>query len=68
LGACVGERVDGARLTGNTSAAMEFTFRLTWKHAFGGRLSSEPTLRAEFTQRGGRSIMTSCRIVGSPDL
>ena len=67
-GAFVGARVDGERLIGNTSAAMEFTFRLTWKDAFGGRLSSEPTFRAEFTKRGGRWTITSCRIVGSPNL
>jgi hypothetical protein len=54
--------VDGA------TATMEFAFRLTWKDAFGGRLSSRPVLRAEFVRTGGGWNMSSCRIIGSPRL
>jgi hypothetical protein len=47
---------------------MEFSFRLTWKDAFGGRLSSKPVFRAEFARNGSGWGMSSCRIVGSPRL
>ena len=47
---------------------MDFSFELSWKDAFGGRLSSQPTLRAEFDRTDKRWRMTSCRIVGSPRL
>ncbi|MGH7525629.1 MAG: Ig-like domain-containing protein, partial [Gemmatimonadales bacterium] len=64
----VGERIDGDRQIGLKSAQMEFSFRLTWKDAFGGRRSSQPHFRAEFTRIGDRWEMSSCRIVGSPKL
>jgi hypothetical protein len=66
--AAVGEKVNGERQIGQETAAMDFSFQLTWKDAFGGRLSSEPTLRAEFRRSGARWQMSSCRLVGSPRL
>jgi hypothetical protein len=47
---------------------MEFSFQLAWRDAFGGRLSSRPVFRAEFTRDGARWRLASCRIVGSPRL
>jgi hypothetical protein len=47
---------------------MEFGFRLAWKDAFGGRLASQPTFRAEFVKNDDGFDLTSCRIVGSPHL
>jgi eukaryotic-like serine/threonine-protein kinase len=66
--AVVGEQVEGSRKIGPTSASMEFSFRLSWKDAFGGHLTSEPVFRAEFARQGDRWNMSSCRIVGSPKL
>jgi uncharacterized protein YjdB len=64
----VGQREDGAQRVDGGTAAMEFSFRLTWKDAFGGRLSSRPVFRAQFTKNGNGWDMSSCRIVGSPKL
>jgi uncharacterized protein YjdB len=64
----VGERVDGARRIGLDAAMMEFSVRLTWKDAFGGRLASEPVFRAEFSRAARGWEMSSCRIVGAPNL
>jgi hypothetical protein len=64
----VGEREDGAQRLENGSATMEFGFRLTWKDAFGGRLSSRPVFRAEFTRSGEKLDLATCRIVNSPKL
>ena len=64
----VGEKVNGERRIGDERAAMDFSFQLSWKDAFGGRLSSQPTLRAEFNRSGDRWVMTSCRLVGSPKI
>jgi hypothetical protein len=47
---------------------MDFGFRMTWKDAFGGRLSSQPVFRAEFVRNGGSLVMSSCRIINSPRL
>jgi serine/threonine protein kinase len=66
--AVIGERVDGARQVGNTSAAVDFSFQLVWKDAFGGRLTSHPVFRAEFTKTGNEWEISSCRITGSPKL
>jgi uncharacterized protein YjdB len=66
--AAVGEREDGAQRIDSDSAAMDFSFRLTWKDAFGGRLSSRPIFRAEFARNGNSWDMASCRIIGSPKL
>jgi serine/threonine-protein kinase len=66
--AIVGERVDGARQFGTKTASMEFSFQLAWKDAFGGRLTSRPTFRAEFAKNRNEWEMSSCRIVGSPKL
>jgi uncharacterized protein YjdB len=66
--AVVGEKVNGERKIGREVATMDFSFELSWKDAFGGRLSSQPTLRAEFDRSGNRWRLTSCRIVGSPKL
>jgi hypothetical protein len=64
----VGNREDGSqRIDGGTST-MDFSFRLTWKDAFGGRLSSKPVFRAEFARNGDAWDLSSCRIVGSPKL
>jgi hypothetical protein len=66
--AVVGRRVDGVRELGSRSAAAEFSFRLTWRDSYGGRLSSQPIFRAEFTREGDDWALSSCRIVGSPKL
>jgi hypothetical protein len=66
--AAVGGREDGAQRIDSDSAAMDFSFRLTWKDAFGGRLSSRPVFRAEFAKNGNSWDMSSCRIIGSPKL
>jgi hypothetical protein len=65
--AVVGERVDGPRQLGSGASA-EFSFQLMWKDAFGGRLTSRPTFRAEFVKNGDEWEISSCRIVGSPKL
>jgi serine/threonine-protein kinase len=67
-GAVVGERVDGTRQLGTEAAAMDFSFQLVWKDAFGGRLTSRPVFRAEFAKNGDEWEISSCRIVGSPKL
>jgi hypothetical protein len=67
-GAVVGKRVDGARELGPQAAAMEFSFGLVWKDAFGGRLNSQPVFRAEFAKQGNEWEISSCRMVGSPKL
>jgi hypothetical protein len=67
-GAVVGERVDGTRQLGSERAAMEFSFQLGWKDAFGGRLTSRPVFRAEFAKNGNEWEISSCRIVGSAKL
>ena len=64
----VGERQDGTQRIGGGTASMEFGFRLAWKDAFGGRLASQPTFRAEFVKNDDGFDLTSCRIVGSPHL
>jgi hypothetical protein len=64
----VGPRVEGAQKVAEESAQMEFSFHLTWKDAFGGRLSSYPVFRAEFSRLGSQLTMSSCRIVNSPKL
>jgi hypothetical protein len=66
--AVVGRRVDGVREVGTRSAAAEFSFRLTWRDSYGGRLSSQPIFRAEFSRKGDDWTMSSCRVVGSPKL
>jgi hypothetical protein len=66
--AVVGKRVDGARELGTRAAAAEFSFRLAWRDSHGGRLSSQPIFRAEFTRGPDGWTMSSCRIVGSPKL
>jgi serine/threonine protein kinase/uncharacterized protein YjdB len=64
----VGQREDVAQRVESDTAAMDFGFRLTWKDAFGGRLSSRPVFRAEFARNGNGWDMSSCRIIGSPKL
>jgi len=64
----IGDRNDSPPRIDAAGASMEFKFRMTWKDAFGGRLSSEPTFRAEFTRSGDQLYLTSCRIVGSARL
>ena len=66
--AAVGERVNGAQRIGLDAAMMEFSVRLTWKDSFGGRLASEPVFRAEFARTAKGWEMSSCRIVGAPNL
>jgi hypothetical protein len=66
--AVVGERVDGTRQLGTKAAAMEFSFQLVWKDAFGGRLTSRLVFRAEFAKNGNDWEISSCRMVGSPKL
>jgi serine/threonine protein kinase/uncharacterized protein YjdB len=67
-GAEVGDRVDGTQRIDDASAAMDFSFRLTWKDSFGGRLSSKPVFRAELARNGDNWDLSSCHIVGSPRL
>ena len=67
-GAVVGERVNGVRQHGTGAAAMEFGFELVWKDGYGGRLTSRPVFRAEFTRNGDRWQISRCRMVGSPNL
>jgi serine/threonine protein kinase len=64
----IGDRVDGLRQIGPETAAMEFSFQLGWKDAFGGRLRSQVRFRAAFSRADDRWDLTSCRIVGSPKL
>jgi serine/threonine protein kinase len=64
----VGDRMDGLRQIGPEAAAMEFSFRLTWKDAFGGRLKSQPVFRTEFVRNADRWELSSCRIIGTPEL
>jgi uncharacterized protein YjdB len=64
----VSNREDGAQRISDATAAMDFSFRLTWKDAFGGRLSSKPIFRAEFAKNGDSWDLSSCRIIGSPNL
>jgi hypothetical protein len=66
--AVVGKRTDGAREMGARAAAAEFSFRMTWRDAMGGRLFSHPIFRAEFERGPDGWTMSSCRIVGSPKL
>lgn len=66
--AVVGKRTDGAKEMNPRAAAAEFSFRLTWRDAFGGRLFSHPIFRAEFGRNPDGWTMSSCRIVGSPKL
>jgi hypothetical protein len=66
--AAVGRRVDGARELGSRTAAAEFSFRLTWRDALGGRLFSQPIFRAEFARSDEGWKLSSCRIVGTPKL
>ena len=66
--ATVGRRVDGPKEMGAAAAAAHFSFRLAWRDAFGGRLSSQPIFRAEFARGTDGWAMSSCRIVGSPKL
>jgi uncharacterized protein YjdB len=64
----VGAREDGAQRIENDTATMDFSFRLTWKDAFGGRLNSQPVFRAEFARNGSKLDLSNCRIIGSPKL
>ncbi|MFL5450255.1 MAG: protein kinase domain-containing protein [Gemmatimonadales bacterium] len=64
----VGEREDGAQRIGSATASMEFGFRLSWKDSFGGRLTSQPVFRVDFVKDGSGLNLTSCRIIGTPDL
>jgi hypothetical protein len=64
----VGAREDGTKKIDGEKAAMEFGFQLTWRDAFGGKLSSRPVFRAEFAQSGGKLDLASCRIINSPKL
>ncbi len=66
--AMVGKRVDGVREMSATAAAAEFSFRLAWRGTHGGQLSSQPIFRAEFSRDTNGWAMSSCRIVGSPQL
>ena len=66
--AVVSQRVDRPPQIGPASVATEFSFLLTWKDAFGGRVNSRPVFRVEYAQQGAQWEMTSCRIVGSPKL
>jgi hypothetical protein len=66
--AVVGERIDGPRELGTEAAAMEFSFELAWKDAFGGHLTSRPVFRVELAKNGNDWEISSCRIVGSPKL
>jgi hypothetical protein len=64
----VGAREDGAQRIEGRTGSMDFGFRLAWKDAFGGRLTSNLLFRAEFVEHENQLDLTSCRIVGSPKL
>jgi hypothetical protein len=64
----IGEREDGVQRVGDNAARMEFSFRMSWKDAFGGRLNSYPLFRAEFAVLGNQLTLSSCRITNSPKL
>jgi uncharacterized protein YjdB len=64
----IGEREDGVQEVGDNSARMDFGFRMSWKDAFGGRLSSNPVFRVEFSVVGNQLTLSSCRINNSPKL
>jgi hypothetical protein len=64
----VGEREDGTQRVGDNTARMEFSFRMSWKDAFGGRLTSYPVFGAEFSILDNQLTLSSCRITNSPKL
>jgi Big-like domain-containing protein len=64
----VGKLENGTQRLDADSAAMDFTVRLTWKDAFGGRLSSQPAFRVEFARNGSHLDLSSCRLIGDPKL
>jgi hypothetical protein len=64
----VGERKDGVQRIQAGTPTAEFSFRLAWRDPFGGRLTSYPVFRAEFSRNGDNLDLSSCRIVGSPKL
>jgi hypothetical protein len=64
----IGEREDGVHRIADNGAHMDFSFHLSWKDAFGGRLNSYPVFRAEFSRNGNALDLVSCRIIGSPRL
>jgi hypothetical protein len=66
--AVVGERINGERHLAGDSPAMDFSFQLVWKDAFGGRLTSRPVFRTEIVRKGSDWEISSCRIMGSPKL
>ena len=66
--AVVSERVDGAPQVGEEAAAMEFSLKLRWKEPSGRLLTSRPLFRAEFGRHRSEWELSSCRIVGSPEL
>jgi hypothetical protein len=66
--AVVGERINGERHLAGDSPAMDFSFQLVWKDAFGGRLTSRPVFRTEIARSGSTWEISSCSIVGSPKL
>jgi hypothetical protein len=66
--AVVGERINGKRHLAGEFPAMEFSFQLVWKDAFGGRLTSRPVFRVVLARTGSNWEPSSCRIVGSPKL
>ncbi|HEX2250530.1 MAG TPA: Ig-like domain-containing protein, partial [Gemmatimonadales bacterium] len=66
--ATVGPRADGAQRVEERTAVMEFGFRMTWKDAFGGRITSQPVFRADFVRDGSSLQLSSCRIINSPRL
>jgi serine/threonine protein kinase len=66
--AVVSERVDGAPQVGDEAAAMEFSLELRWKDPGGRLLTSRPLFRAEFGKHRSEWELSSCRIVGSPEL
>jgi eukaryotic-like serine/threonine-protein kinase len=66
--AVVSERVDGAPQVGDEAAAMEFSLTLSWKDSNGRLLTSRPLFRAEFGKHRSEWELSSCRIVGSPEL
>jgi hypothetical protein len=47
---------------------MEFSLKLSWKDSNGRLLTSRPLFRAEFGKHRSEWELSSCRIVGSPEL
>jgi hypothetical protein len=53
---------------GGVRATADFGVQATWRNAFGGSMRSRLDFRAEFQYAGNAWAMTSCRLLGTPNL